>query len=273
MNEVKGMNCIMKKIYLGTNTKMYKTIKDSIDFVTTLAENTKDIPRDNIEIFVIPSYTAIGPAREAVSKDLITIGAQNMHWAQEGQFTGEISPLMLKEVGTQIIELGHSERRHKMGELDIDINKKLLSSLKNEFRPLLCIGETKEQKDSGNAVKTLRIQLKVGLDGVKEEDISKIMVAYEPVWAIGVEGIPASPEYAEEIHQEIRALLIEMLGEKAKDIPLLYGGSVNNENFSELISKEEVNGLFIGRSAWNADKFTKIIRTVYKQMIADKGEV
>ena len=272
MNEVKGMNCIMKKIYLGTNTKMYKTIKDSIDFVTTLAENTKDIPRDKIEIFVIPSYTAIGPAREAVSKDLITIGAQNMHWAEEGQFTGEISPVMLKEVGTQIIELGHSERRHKMGELDIDINKKLLSSLNNGFRPLLCIGETKEQKDSGNAVKTLRIQLKVGLDGVKEEDISKIMVAYEPVWAIGVEGIPASPEYAEEIHQEIRALLIEMLGEKAKDIPLLYGGSVNNENFSELISKDEVNGLFIGRSAWNADNFTKIISTVYKQMFTDKSE-
>lgn len=256
----------MEKIYLGTNTKMYKTIKDSIDFVTALAENTKEIPRDKIEIFVIPSYTAIGPAREAVSKDLITIGAQNMHWAQEGQFTGEISPLMLKEVGAQIIELGHSERRHKMGELDLDINKKLLSSLRNDFRPLLCIGETKEQKDAGDAVKTLRIQLKVGLDGVRQEDIHKIIVAYEPVWAIGVEGIPASPEYAEEIHQEIRALLIDLLGENAKDIPILYGGSVNNDNFSELIKKDEVNGLFIGRSAWNAENFIKIITSVYEQM-------
>ncbi len=256
----------MKKIYLGTNTKMYKTIKDSIEFVTTLADNTKEIPRDKIELFVIPSYTAIGPAREAVSKDLITIGAQNMHWAREGQFTGEISPLMLKEVGAEIIELGHSERRHKMGELDIDINKKLLTSVDNEFRPLLCIGETKEQKDAGQTVKTLRIQLKVGLDGVKEKDISKIMVAYEPVWAIGVDGIPASPEYAEEIHQEIRALLVEILGEKAKEIPLLYGGSVNNDNFGQLIAKDEVNGLFIGRSAWDADNFTKIINAIYKQM-------
>ncbi|NLC65353.1 MAG: triose-phosphate isomerase [Clostridium sp.] len=256
----------MKKIYLGTNTKMYKSIKDSIDFVTTLAENTKDIPRDKIELFVIPSYTSIGPARDSVEKELITIGAQNMHWAQEGQFTGEISPVMLKEVGTEIIELGHSERRHKMGELDIDINKKLVSALNNDLRPLLCIGETKEQKDAGDAVKTLRIQLKVGLDGVKKEDISKIMIAYEPVWAIGVEGIPASPEYAEEIHKEIRTMLIEILGEKAKEIPILYGGSVNNDNFSDLIDKDEVDGLFIGRSAWDADNFTKIIKAVYKQM-------
>ncbi len=164
----------MRKIYLGTNTKMYKTIKDTIEFVTTLADNTKEIPRDKIELFVIPSYTAIGPARQAVSKDLITMGAQNMHWAKEGQFTGEISPVMLKEVGTEIIELGHSERRHTMGELDIDINKKLLTSLDHGFRPLLCIGETKEQKDAGQTLKTLRIQLKVGLDGVDEKDISKV---------------------------------------------------------------------------------------------------
>ncbi len=255
----------MNKIYLGTNTKMYKTIKDSIEFVTALAENTKDIPRDKIELFVIPSYPSIGPARDSVSKDLITIGAQNMHWAQEGQFTGEVSPLMLKEVGAEIIELGHSERRHKMGELDIDINKKLLSALDNGFRPLLCIGETKEQKDVGDAVKTLRLQLKIGLDGVKEEDIERIMVAYEPVWAIGVEGIPASPDYAEEIHREIRFILLDLLGPKAVKIPILYGGSVNNDNFSELIDKKEVNGLFIGRSAWQADNFSKIIRAVYQQ--------
>ena len=194
------------------------------------------------------------------------MGAQNMHWAKEGQFTGEISPVMLKEVGTEIIELGHSERRHKMGELDIDINKKLLTSLEYEFRPLLCIGETKEQKDAGQTLKTLRIQLKVGLDGIGEKDISKVMVAYEPVWAIGVDGVPASPEYAEEIHQEIRALLVEILGEAAKDIPILYGGSVNNDNFSQLIAKDEVNGLFIGRSAWDAYNFTKIIHAVYEQM-------
>lgn len=256
----------MKKIYIGTNTKMYKTIKDTVDFVTTLAEKTKEIPRDKMEVFVIPSYTAIGPSREAVSEDLITIGAQNMHWAQQGQFTGEISPLMLQEVGVEIIELGHSERRHKMGELDIDINKKVLSSLSNGFRPLLCIGETKDQKDAGEALKALRLQLKIGLDGVKAEDITKIMVAYEPVWAIGVEGIPASPEYAEEIHKAIRVLLMELLGEKSESIPLLYGGSVNNDNFSELISREEVDGLFIGRSAWDADNFAKIISAVYEQM-------
>lgn len=256
----------MKKIYIGTNTKMYKTIKDSVDFVTALAEKTQEIPRDKMELFVIPSYTAIGPARVAVSKELITIGAQNMHWAQQGQFTGEISPLMLQEVGAEIIELGHSERRHKMGEQDVDINKKVLSSLSNGFRPLLCIGETKDQKDEGETVKTLGLQLKIGLDGVKKEDIPKIMVAYEPVWAIGVEGIPASAEYAEEIHKEIRGLLLELLGEKSGSIPLLYGGSVNNDNFSELISREEVDGLFIGRSAWDADNFANIINAVYKQM-------
>lgn len=255
----------MNKIYLGTNTKMYKNIKDSVEFVKTLSENTKKIPRDKIELFVIPSYTAIGPCRDAVSENLITIGAQNMHWATEGQFTGEISPLMLKEVGAEIIELGHSERRHKMDEKDIDINKKLITSLENGFRPLLCIGETKDQKAAGNAVKILRIQLKVALDGIRKEDIPKIMVAYEPVWAIGVEGIPASPNYAEKTHKEIRTILVDILGDKAREIPILYGGSVNNDNFSQLIDKEEVNGLFIGRSAWDADNFTNIIKAVYDQ--------
>ena len=282
-----------KKIYFGTNTKMYKTIKDTVEFVSQLQELTKDISREDMQLFVIPSYTTLRDANEAKDEDLLMVGAQNMGWEEQGQFTGEISPLMLQEVGTDIVMIGHSERRHVLGETDEEENKKVLCALNHNFTTLLCVGETGEQKDYGISEEVIRIQLKKGLYGVTEKQkgkfcmqenkfqntateqqnrtagtekqTEKLWIAYEPVWAIGVNGKPATKEYAEQIHIVIRETLVELFGEEAgNEIPVLYGGSVNPENAVGLSKMEHIDGLFIGRSAWQADNFNKIIRDVLK---------
>ena len=252
-----------KKVYLGSNLKMYKTIKETVDFLSELSSLTKDISREQLTLFIIPSFTALDRAKQTVSADDIMIGAQNMHPEYEGQFTGEISPKMLQELGINIIEIGHSERRHVMGENDFDENKKVLSALKNGFdRALLCIGETGEQKALGLSDEVLATQLKIGLNGVDIKDIDRLWIAYEPVWAIGVNGTPASADYADEKHGVIKSVLRDLYGEKADDIPVLYGGSVNRENCEELAAQKNIDGLFIGRAAWNAKPFDEIIRTV-----------
>lgn len=252
-----------KKFYFGTNTKMYKTIKDTREFVWDLQNLTKDISREDIELFVIPSYTTLKDANELKDDKLLMIGAQNMSWEEQGQFTGEISPLMLQELGTDIVMIGHSERRHVLGETDEQENKKVVCALEHGFTTLLCVGETEEQKEYGISEETIRIQLKKGLFGVSTEQTAKLWIAYEPVWAIGVNGKPASKEYAEQIHIIIRKTLKELFGDEAGEaIPVLYGGSVNPENAVPLSKMEHIDGLFIGRSAWQADNFDKIIRDV-----------
>lgn len=250
------------KIYFGTNLKMYKTIQETTDFLHSLETLTKDISRDKIELFVIPSYTSLPAACSTTDRSLIRLGAQNMCWEEQGQFTGEISPLMLKELHTDLVMIGHSERRHVFGETDREENLKVKSSLEHGFTTLLCIGETKEEKDFGISDEVLRTQLKVGFHDVPAEDISKIWVAYEPVWSIGVNGTPASADYAEEKHKVIKQTLREIFGDAADHIPTLYGGSVNPQNAEDLIKQPSIDGLFIGRSAWNADNFNSIIRQV-----------
>lgn len=170
---------------------------------------------------------------------------------------------MLKEVGTEIVMIGHSERRHVLGETDEMENKKVLCALRHGFTPLLCIGETGRQKELGLSNEVLRSQLKAGLHGVAAEQTGRLWIAYEPVWAIGVNGVPATKEYAEEKHGVIRACVTELFGEEAGSrIPILYGGSVNPENAPELIQMQNVDGLFIGRSAWDAARFHSIICSV-----------
>ena len=254
----------LDKLYIGTNTKMFKTSSETVDFVKQLYQLTSDISREEMELFVIPSYTSLTAARESVASSQVKLGAQNISWEERGQFTGEISPLMLKEAGIDLVMIGHSERRHIFGEKDAEENLKVLTSVKHGFTALLCVGETEEQKESGISDEILRSQIKCGLKNVTEEIASKIWIAYEPVWAIGVNGKPASAEYAYEKHRVIKECLEELFGKQTGcDIPVLYGGSVNNNNSVELIKKENIDGLFIGRSAWDAENFNRIIRSVY----------
>ena len=251
-----------KKLYIGTNLKMYKTIAETVGFLGDLQELTKGVDRSEAELFVIPSYTALDRAKTTIKDNSIKLGAQNMYWEDQGQFTGEISPLMLKEIGIDIIEIGHSERRHVLGETDDEVNKKVLAALQHGFTALLCIGETGEQKEDGLSNEILSVQLKRGLRGVDKSSIGKLWVAYEPVWAIGTSGTPASAEYADEKHDVIKSVLKELYGQESSRIPVLYGGSVNPDNAPELIVMPHIDGLFIGRSAWNAENFSRIINCV-----------
>lgn len=250
----------MKKLFFGSNLKMYKGIKETEEYLNSLVELTKDISREEIELFIIPSYTTLSNAVTCVDRQYVRLGAQNMCWEDQGQFTGEISPVMLKEMDLNLVMIGHSERRHVFGETDVEENKKVKAALDHGFKALLCIGETAEQKNFGISAEVLRTQLKIGFHGVDVSKVPNIWVAYEPVWSIGVNGTPATADYAEEMHKVIKATLEEIFGEAGKEIPVLYGGSVNPGNANELIVQPSIDGLFVGRSAWNAEAFDKLIR-------------
>lgn len=249
----------MKKLYFGSNLKMYKGIEQTKEYLCRLNNLLQNIPEENTEFFIIPSYTSLQAAREVCNSGKIRIGAQNMCWEEEGQFTGEVSPCMLEEIGVRFVMVGHSERRHIFKETDIQENYKVKTALKHNFTALLCVGETAEEKEAGVAVETLRRQLKIGFSNLKESDAANVWVAYEPVWSIGVQGTPASAEYAESIHAEIKKCLREIFGENADKIPVLYGGSVNKENANELIIQPSIDGLFVGRAAWNPEQFFQLI--------------
>ena len=252
----------MSKLYIGTNTKMYKNIAQTASFLEELGRRTADLSREDMELFVIPSFTALDRVSGMARAARIRLGAQNMGWEDEGQFTGEISPPMLAEVGVDIAEIGHSERRHVLGETDEMENRKVRAALRHGMTALLCIGETAAQRTHGIADEVLRTQLKQGLFEVDAAQANRLWVAYEPVWAIGVGGEPASADYAEARHAVIRRTLCELFGAAGAQIPVLYGGSVNMENAASLAAQPDIGGLFIGRSAWDAARFDAIIRLV-----------
>lgn len=251
----------MRKLIVGTNLKMYKSIAATVSYLSDLKALTANLG-DEITLFVIPSYTALSAASAVVADHTILLGAQNMHPEEQGQYTGEISPLMLEELGIDLVEIGHSERRHLFGETDAEENAKVLSALAHGFRALLCIGETADQKKNGISDELLRIQIKVGLRGVTSEQAARIWIAYEPVWAIGVNGTPAEPAYVAEKHAVIREILSDLFPDTY--VPILYGGSVNPKNANSLIELKDVDGLFVGRAAWEAAAFNALIRAGLK---------
>lgn len=251
----------MKKIYVGTNWKMHKTISEGIEYCRKLRTLASDLD-ERIQLFIIPPHTHLTTLRKETGERIL-LGAQNMHWENEGPFTGEISPVMLKEIGIDLIELGHSERRQYYNENDFDLNKKVLSALRHEILPLLCIGETSEQKEYGISEEALAIQLKIALKEVTPAQTKNLWIAYEPVWAIGAGGTEAEPDYVYKMHDFIRSVLVDLFGkEEGNSIPVLFGGSVNINNAVRYLQGRNVNGLFIGRSAWDLQKFTPILRDI-----------
>ena len=204
-----GEGMMSRKLHIGTNLKMYKTIRETVSYLTDLQRLVADLA-DELVLFVIPSYTALPGASAAVDQTRIRLGAQNMHWEEKGQFTGEISPLMLRELNLQIVEIGHSERRHVFGETDMEENKKVISAIRHGFTALLCVGETAEEKEFDIGDERIRQQLKIGLRGLDAAECEQLWIAYEPVWAIGVNGIPATADYAETKHRLIRETLLQL---------------------------------------------------------------
>lgn len=249
----------MKPFLLGTNWKMNKTTAEGLKYTNALIDVIKKHPA--FSFFIIPPYVQLWQQREAIDikHSPLKLGAQNVHYEDFGQFTGEISPVQLKEIGIDILEIGHSERRQYFNETDYTVNQKVLAGLRHEFTTLICIGDSMQEKTYDVSAEVLARQLKIALHGVKTEDLDHIWVAYEPYWAIGVEGIPAEPPVVDQLHTYLRSVLIDLYGEKGQTVPLLFGGSVNINNAVPYAKCQDVDGLFIGRSAWQSDTFEAIM--------------
>ena len=245
------------KFWIGTSWKMNKTLAEAKLFAQGLID-TEAASEPHIQRFVIPPFTAVRDVKTLLRDTSVKVGAQNMHWADEGAWTGETSPLMLKDCHLDMVELGHSERRAHFGETDKTVGLKTEAAVRHGLIPLICIGETLAERDAGRAEEILSAQVAgaLGLLKGRQKDVP-ILLAYEPVWAIGAGGVPASADYANRQHQFIIAAAEQIL---ARKVPCLYGGSVNPQNCEELIQCDHINGLFIGRSAWNVEGYLDILK-------------
>lgn len=245
------------KIFIG-NWKMHNTLKDTkVYFENFLALSLRQSPKDRIIAFA-PPYTALHFVKSILKDTSFKLCAQNAHFAEKGAFTGEISPVMLKELGVEYVILGHSERRHIFGESDELISQRVEGVCKFGLTPILCVGETLKEREEGKTFKKVEEQLRLGLQRVKDINSSPIVVAYEPVWAIGT-GKNATPEQAEEVHAFIRKLLGELYGdEMANKISILYGGSVTPENVKDIMKMPNVDGVLVGGASLIPEKFYQI---------------
>ena len=247
----------MTPYWVGTSWKMNKTLTEALEFADALAAFVPGFDQA-IQPFVIPPFTAVREVKAALAATRVKVGAQNMHWADAGAWTGEVSPVMLRDCGLDLIELGHSERREHFGETDATVGLKTAAAVRHGFVPLICVGETLAEREDGRADDILTAQVLGALHGLKDDELSaEILFAYEPVWAIGEKGIPASAGYAD----KQQALIKQVAASRLPAAPLvLYGGSVNPGNAAELIGQPHIDGLFIGRSAWQAEGYIDILK-------------
>ena len=244
-----------RKLYVVGNWKMYKTAREATDYIEDLIPL---VEKCKANILISVPFTSIAPAANFAKDSPIAIGAQNMNDAREGAFTGEIAALMLKEAGASFVILGHSERRHVFKETNEFIHKKVLRALQDDLIPILCVGETLKEREEGKTEKVLKEQISSALEGVPTEDAGRLILAYEPVWAIGT-GKTATSKIAEEAHAFCREVLSELFGKrKAGVISILYGGSVKPENAAELVSKKNIDGVLVGGASLDPQTFAKI---------------
>ena len=241
----------MAPFWVGTGWKMNHTRADAAAYAATL--RASPLPRaPDLRLFVCPPFTALATVVDALGDCPVRVAAQNIHWAAAGAHTGDISATMVAECGATMAELGHSERRHTIGETDEEIGRKVRAALDAGLIALLCVGETGLERQAGAAAEANLRQLKLGLRDVAANELGRCIVAYEPVWAIGEGGVPCSPADAAAVHGALRAALKEKAGGAGTVPPVLYGGSVNLQNCRELAAEPEIDGLFIGRAAWRA---------------------
>jgi triosephosphate isomerase len=242
--------------WIGTSWKMNKTLAQARAFTEGLiaAGHAADT---RVQRFVIPPFTAVREVKALLNQTSVKVGAQNMHWADEGAWTGEVSPVMLRDCGLDMVELGHSERRAYFGETDETVGRKVEAAVRHALIPLICIGETLSEKQAGRTQDVLAAQVRGALGALTGAGRqAPILLAYEPIWAIGVNGIPATADYADARQAEIIGVAGDLLGRR---VPCLYGGSVNPDNCAELITCPHVDGLFIGRSAWDVQGYLNIL--------------
>ncbi|PWR02500.1 triose-phosphate isomerase [Meridianimarinicoccus roseus] len=246
----------MPQAWIGTSWKMNKTLDEALAFAGALAATDGD--RDpRIQRFVIPPFTAVREVAAALADSSVRVGAQNMHWDDAGAWTGEVSPLMLRDCGLDLVELGHSERRAHFGETDETVGRKVAAAVRHGLVPLICIGETLAEREAGQAADVLAAQTRAALARLDAASrAAPLLFAYEPVWAIGDAGIPATADYADARQAEIAEVAFAVTG---RQVPCLYGGSVNADNCAELVSSAHIDGLFIGRAAWTVEGYLDIL--------------
>ncbi len=248
----------MRKKVIAGNWKMNNDISGSAELISGIINNI-DFSRVNSDVIVCPPFTSLETASELVKNTPIKVGAQNMFFEDKGAFTGEISASMLLSAGCDYVILGHSERRAIFNESNEWINKKIHKALSSGLKPIFCVGETLEERESGVMKDVLKKQITEGLTGVTSNQMEEVIVAYEPVWAIGT-GKTASPEQAEEVHKFIRDLITEMYNKDVADnLVIQYGGSVKPNNAKELLSQPNIDGALIGGAALKAESFIDII--------------
>jgi triosephosphate isomerase len=248
---------IRKKLIAG-NWKMNKTSADAVSLARELVASVG--AQADVEVVICPPFTALEGVAGAIDGSLIKLGAQNMHFEASGAFTGEISAPMIRALFATHVILGHSERRNLFGETDELVNKKVLAALKNQLRPIICVGESLAEREAGTTLKVIQTQTERALEGVSKDLAATLVIAYEPVWAIGT-GKVATTEQAQEVHAFIRGILTKLLGENVSQrVRILYGGSMKPANAPELLAQKDIDGGLIGGASLEARSFTELVK-------------
>jgi triosephosphate isomerase len=250
----------MRKPILAGNWKMHKTLDEAVALMQGLKSELDAFEHSSVDVVVCPPFTALATVRQTIGDAPIGLGAQNMHWEPQGAFTGEASPLMIKEL-CQYVILGHSERRQYFGETDQGVNRKIHAAFEHSLTPIVCVGENLEQNQAGETVSFVGSQVRGALEGVSAEQAAQLIIAYEPIWAIGT-GVAATGEGANDIiAQAVRGVLAGLYGEgTAHKVRIQYGGSVKPANVQEFMSQPEIDGALVGGACLQADSFAAIVR-------------
>lgn len=255
----------MRKPFIAGNWKMNLSLESSKELVKQLQQELSGVGKDEVDVAVCPPFLYLADICRQVSSEAqdgvaIKVGAQNMHWEEKGAFTGEVAPNMLTDIGCTYVILGHSERRAKFHETDENVSKKALAAFAKGLLPIICIGETLEEREAEKTLEVVTTQLKGSLAGLTPSQVEAVTLAYEPVWAIGT-GKAATPEMAQEVHQAIRKYLTENYGNSvAENTRIQYGGSVKPENVKELMAQPDIDGALVGGASLKVDSFSKIVK-------------
>ena len=245
----------MRKPIIAGNWKMHKTIAEALEFVNEVKDRVNN---DKVEAVICAPFTLLKDLKQATKGTNIKIGAQNMHFEEKGAFTGEISPLMLKELDMDYVVKGHSERRQYFNETDETVNKKVLKALEVGIDPILCVGETLEEREAGNTKDVCKVQVEKALENVSKEDLAKVVIAYEPVWAIGT-GKTATSEDANDVIAYIREVVANLYGELANEVRIQYGGSVKPSNVAEIMNQSDIDGALVGGASLEANDYVELV--------------
>ena len=245
----------MRKPIIAGNWKMHKTIAEALEFVNEVKDRVNN---ENVDAVICAPFTLLKDLKQATKGTNIKIGAQNMHFEEKGAFTGEISPLMLKELDMDYVVIGHSERRQYFNETDETVNKKVLKALEVGIDPILCVGETLEEREAGNTKDVCKVQVEKALENVSKEDIAKVVIAYEPIWAIGT-GKTATSEDANDVIAYIREVVANLYGELANEVRIQYGGSVKPSNVAEIMNQSDIDGALVGGASLEANDYVELV--------------